>query len=117
MRVSRTLPFSIWPLSIWLVSAALCAPDVLAQTQEPRPQAAPPPTSTATPSTATTSTGPTSDQNNPDNWSMDRRLAMLDRVIANQKKNDEGDSIYEHIEKKEIRKGPAATTTPEIRVT
>jgi hypothetical protein len=56
-------------------------------------------------------------QENPDNWSQERRLAMLDRVIANQKKNDEGDSIYEHVEKKEIRKGPAATTTPEIRVT
>jgi hypothetical protein len=41
---------------------------------------------------------------------------MLDRVIANQKKNDESDSIYEHIEKKEIRKG-LATTSPEIRVT
>lgn len=54
---------------------------------------------------------------NPDNWSQERRLAMLDRVIANQKKNDEGDSIYEHVEKKEIRKGPAATTTPEIRAT
>jgi len=43
-------------------------------------------------------------------------LAMLDQVIANQKKNDEGDSVYEHIEKKEIHKG-AATTAPEIRVT
>jgi hypothetical protein len=42
-------------------------------------------------------------------------MEMLDRVIANQKKNDEGDSIYEHIEKKEIRKG--TTPTPEVHVT
>jgi hypothetical protein len=42
---------------------------------------------------------------------------MLDRVIANQKKNDEGESNYEHMERKEIRKGPASTTTPEIRMT
>ena len=43
-------------------------------------------------------------------------MAMLDQVIANQKKNDEGDSVYEHIEKKEIHKG-AATAPPEIHVT
>jgi hypothetical protein len=54
--------------------------------------------------------------NNPDNWSEDRRMAMLDQVIANQKKNDEGDSVYEHIEKKEIHKG-TPTAPPEIRVT
>lgn len=41
---------------------------------------------------------------------------MLDHVIANQKKNDQGESIYEHVEKKEIRKG-SASTPPEIRVT
>ena len=40
---------------------------------------------------------------------------MLDRVIANQKKNDEGENVYEHIEKKEIRK--ASGTAPEVRVT
>jgi hypothetical protein len=59
----------------------------------------------------------TPDPANPNTWSEDRRMAMLDRVIANQKKNDEGESVYEHIEKKEIRKGAAATPTPEIRVT
>ena len=41
---------------------------------------------------------------------------MLDQVIANQKKNDEGDSVYEHIEKKEIRKS-IADSPPEIKVT
>lgn len=56
------------------------------------------------------------DKDNPDNWPEERRLAMLDRVIANQKKNDEGESVYEHFEKKEIRKGTAGTP-PEIRVT
>ncbi len=43
-------------------------------------------------------------------------MAMLDQVIANQKKNDEGDSVYEHIEKKEIHKG-TPTAPPEIHVT
>jgi hypothetical protein len=43
-------------------------------------------------------------------------MAMLDQVIANQKKNDEGDSVYEHIEKKEIHRG-LATAPPEIHVT
>jgi hypothetical protein len=43
-------------------------------------------------------------------------MAMLDQVIANQKKNDEGDSVYEHIEKKEIHRG-LATVPPEIHVT
>jgi hypothetical protein len=41
--------------------------------------------------------------------SEDEKRAMLDRVIANQKKNDEGQAIYERIERLEIRKGPAGT--------
>jgi hypothetical protein len=40
------------------------------------------------------------------------RRTMLDRVIANQKKNDEGQAIYERRERKETRKGP----TPEIKI-
>jgi len=108
MRASRIVPFLIW-----LVSAGLCAPRMCSQSPEPPPQSAPLPNPTATPITPATTAGP----DNPDNWSEDRRLAMLDHVIANQKKNDEGESIYEHIERKEIRKGAAATTTPEIRVT
>ena len=40
---------------------------------------------------------------------------MLDRVIANQKKNDEAQTIYERLEKVESRKnGPAAP--PEIKI-
>ena len=50
---------------------------------------------------------PLAGHDNPDNWPEERRLAMLDHVIANQKKNDEGESVYEHIEKKEIRKSSA----------
>jgi hypothetical protein len=43
------------------------------------------------------------------------KRAMLDRVIANQKKNDEGQAIYERIERLEIRKSPAGTP-PEIKI-
>jgi len=108
MRVSRTLSLSIGSFSIWLAAAGLCAPSVYPKSQEPPPQT----TISPAPSTAKS----IADASNPDNWPEERRLAMLDQVIANQKKNDEGDSVYEHVEKKEIRKG-TATTAPEIRVT
>jgi len=39
----------------------------------------------------------------------DEKRAMLGRVIGNQKKNDEAEMVYERIERKEIRKGPAGT--------
>jgi hypothetical protein len=41
--------------------------------------------------------------------------AMLERVIANQKRNDEALDIYERIERRESRKGPAGTP-PEIKI-
>jgi hypothetical protein len=44
----------------------------------------------------------------------EEKRAMLGRVIANQKKNDEAEMVYERIERKEIRKGPAGTP-PEIK--
>src|ERR1700738_3775892 len=47
--------------------------------------------------------------------SEDEKRAMLDRVIANQKRNDEGQAIYERIERLEIRKSPAGTP-PEIKI-
>src|ERR1700730_18422732 len=43
------------------------------------------------------------------------KRAMLDRVIANQKRNDEGQAIYERIERLEARKGPVGTA-PEIKI-
>jgi hypothetical protein len=43
------------------------------------------------------------------------KRTMLDRVVANQKKNDEGQAIYERIERLEIRKSPAGTP-PEIKI-
>jgi hypothetical protein len=95
----------MWAFSIWSVSAGLCAPSAYPQSPETSPQNPTLPT-----------IGPaTPDLANPDTWGEEQRMAMLDRVIANQKKNDEGDSVYEHIEKKEIRKG--TTPTPEIHVT
>jgi hypothetical protein len=87
------------------MAAGLCATTVI-------PQEAPPPQSTISPATTTSKTG----DDSPDYWTDGRRLAMLDQVIANQKKNDDADSVYEHIEKKEIRKG-SPTAPPEIKVT
>src|SRR5579862_5199788 len=106
MRASRTVP-----LSIWLAASGLCAISVNAQSPEPTSQSG----SASTPGATSLSPAPKG-PDNPDNWTEDRRMAMLDQVIANQKKNDEGDSLYEHIEKKEIHKGPPGTP-PEIRVT
>jgi len=108
MRVSRTLSLSIGSFSIWLAGAGLCVPIAYPQSQEHPAQ------TTISPAPPTPKN--IADADNPDNWTEERRLSMLDQVIANQKKNDEGDSVYEHIEKKEIRKG-AATSAPEIRVT
>ena len=47
--------------------------------------------------------------------SQGEKHAMLDRVIANQKKNDEAQAVYERIEGLEIRKSPAGTP-PEIKI-
>jgi hypothetical protein len=43
------------------------------------------------------------------------RLALLERVIANQKKNDEAQSTCERLERLETRKGPAGTP-PEVKI-
>jgi hypothetical protein len=45
----------------------------------------------------------------------EEKRAMLDRVIGNQKKNDEAEMVYERTEHKEIRKGPSGTP-PEIKI-
>jgi hypothetical protein len=111
MRASRIFPFSIWPFSIWLAAAGFCATSVNAQSPE-RPS----PTTPSSSISGTNAPSAAAAANNPDNWTEDRRMEMLDQVIANQKKNDEGDSLYEHIEKKEIHKG-TLTAPPEIRVT
>ena len=112
MRVSRIVSIPIWPFSIWLAVAGLCAARVNAQSPTAAPQGNP----SSAPATTTIGPAPAvAAEENPDNWTEQRRMAMLDQVIANQKKNDEGDSIYEHIEKKEIRKSSA--TPPEIKVT
>ena len=53
----------------------------------------------------------TPDASLPASQSEDEKRAMLERVVANQKKNDEAESIYERIERKEIRKTP-----PEVKI-
>jgi hypothetical protein len=44
------------------------------------------------------------------------KQALLDRVIANQKKNEQAQLIYERVERVESRKGPPGTP-PEIKIT
>jgi hypothetical protein len=44
------------------------------------------------------------------------KRAMLDRVIANQKKNDDGQAVYERIERSETHKG-STNTPPEVKIT
>ena len=53
----------------------------------------------------------TPDASLPASQSEDEKRAMLERVVANQKKNDQAESIYERIERKEIRKTP-----PEVKI-
>jgi hypothetical protein len=43
------------------------------------------------------------------------RRELFDRVIANQKKNDEAQAIYERMERLEARKGPAGSP-PEVKI-
>jgi len=58
-----------------------------------------------------TTAAQTPDVSLPPSQSEDEKRAMLERVVANQKKNDEAESIYERIERKEIRKTP-----PEVKI-
>ena len=51
----------------------------------------------------------------PSDQSDAEKQAMLNRVIANQKKNDEAQALYERIERLEIRKSPAGSP-PEIKI-
>jgi hypothetical protein len=44
------------------------------------------------------------------------KQALLDRVIANQKKNEQAQLIYERVERVESRKGPPGTG-PEVKIT
>ncbi len=62
-----------------------------------------------------TTAAQTPDASLPAPQSEDEKRAMLERVIANQKKNDEAESIYERIERKEIRKSPAGSP-PEVKI-
>ena len=57
----------------------------------------------------------TPDASLPASQSEDEKRAMLERVVANQKKNDEAESIYERIERKEVRKTPAGSP-PEVKI-
>src|SRR5271155_3825235 len=45
----------------------------------------------------------------------EERHALFDRVIANQKKNDEGQAMYERLERLEARKGLAGSP-PEVKI-
>jgi hypothetical protein len=62
-----------------------------------------------------TTAGQAPGDSSPAAQSDEEKRAMLDRVIGNQKKNDEAEMVYERIEHKEIRKGPSGTP-PEIKI-
>jgi hypothetical protein len=62
-----------------------------------------------------TTAAQTPDASLPASQSEDEKPAMLERVVANQKKNDEAESIYERIERKEIRKSPVGSP-PEVKI-
>jgi len=46
---------------------------------------------------------------------LDEQRALLERVIANQKKNDIAQSTYERLERLEIHKGSSSTQPPEVK--
>src|SRR5437762_11273971 len=46
----------------------------------------------------------------------EEKQALLERVIANQKKNEQAQLIYERVERVEARKGPPGAA-PEIKIT
>jgi len=48
---------------------------------------------------------------------VDEQRALLERVIANQKKNDLEQFTYERLERLEIRKGAANSQAPELKIT
>ena len=62
-----------------------------------------------------TTAAQTPDASLPAPQSEGEKRAMLERVVGNQKKNDEAESIYERIERKEIRKSPAGSP-PEVKI-
>lgn len=48
---------------------------------------------------------------------VDEQRALLERVIANQKRNDLAQFTYERLERLEIRKGVAGSQAPELKIT
>ena len=48
---------------------------------------------------------------------LDEQRALLERVIANQKKDDIAQSTYERLERLEIHKGSSSTQAPEVKTT
>lgn len=48
---------------------------------------------------------------------LDEQRALLERVIANQKKNDLAQATYERLERLEIHKGASAAQPPEVKTT
>src|ERR1700720_3304741 len=48
---------------------------------------------------------------------VDEQRALLERVIANQKRNDLAQFTYERLERLEIRKGAGGSQAPELKIT
>src|ERR1700738_89608 len=105
MRPSTFFLFGVL-FALW--SAALLAQVPAVQDSSPAPNASQPqrlPAERPTSSSSAESPAP----------SEGARLALLERVIANQKKDDLEQYTYERLERLEVQKGSSAPQSPEVR--
>jgi hypothetical protein len=107
MRPSIFLPFG----ALFAICGAVSLAHVLPAMQDssPAPNALPrrvPPEQAQSASNASPDLPPPTE---------DARRALLERVIANQKKDDLEQYTYERLERLEIQKGSTATQSPEVR--
>lgn len=101
----------------WLFSFAICGAAALAQTppatQDPSPgpnapHAQPVPSAQAQPTVGTVPESPAPAE--------EERRALLERVIANQKKNELAQYMYERLERLEVQKGSTGAQPPEVKI-
>jgi len=105
-------------LCAWVFFSAICAAATFAQAppaaQDSPPAPTAPETQQAPLAQPQPAIGVAPDSPAP---SQEERLALLERVIANQKKDDLAQYTYERLERLEVQKGSAGTQPPEIRIT
>ncbi len=108
MRLRRLFAFGAL-LAIY--GAAALAHVLLAQDLSPRPNApqapqAPAAQAMSTPAAALESAAPSEEE----------RLALLERVIANQRNDDLAQYTYERLERLEVQKGSSGAQPPEVKI-